>query len=439
MQVMVLNCRGMIAKGLTTIAGRYKKLEGTVLHGFFVIKAIFLPLFYFFFYYAFIGLAINEVPIHSFDLLYETNSAPMLSMAKALFEIMATYTCIFVSISAPSFATTKIISYFMAVATVPAVSIFAYAVIITRGALGLSNEYPYSFYILGVISLGSVLLSLAPPFCRRRAHILHHVYAPIADIWKFACEVILNAWPIATLPIAASCLYVATMCCLGHFFDASAHDVVQELVVRWISVLFAIVLRAITVTKVFVAVFDTSLFLQKKDTMSTQLGMVFIILFLASFTEAIFSLGSFLQVCSYTYVLDILLMGQKIFLEWFLSSMVVYIWGGFDYAGVKEKRKWAYKNMHFFATAEIGKGLIFLIVLLVPLSLTYFFFGRNTMTTSSSSQVMSLSRTVLAFFYSVIDSSCKLLLIGRRLALPERYTRHRRLTYTEVSRSVPTR
>jgi hypothetical protein len=410
--------------------------EGT-LAVFLVLRVICFPIFYGIFYCLFVGALVNEVPLHTLDMLYQTSASPFLSILKAFLELFSVYMSLLASIFVPSIIVAKCISYALSIVTIPVLSLLIYAAVRKLLNRFIDNFAGISIYTMVAICLSSVFLSLIPPFCNWRAYALLEVYTPVAKSWKTSGKAVFRDSASLLVPAIFSFMYVGTMALFGTFFCAANYTVTRDFLVRWTAILMNIVVRVLVTVRVSRKVFRSELLAEKKDIATMHMGMGAIILFLVSFTEATVSVCAVLPGCGFfgLLALDAFLFLQKIFVEWFLPFTVLYLMGGLDFAKVRQKRKWAYKHAYFFLSAEIGKGLIFLVVLLGPVSLVYTAFGKGTETATESSQTISLYRAILGFFYAGFDGGCKLVLMGRRLSLPEHREEKARLSYAEITRS----
>lgn len=403
-------------KNVTIAARRAVEFtESIFLRGFFMLKLISLPLFYLIFHYAFVGYFLSEVPIHAQDFIYQTNRHPAESFAIVAIESLLVYTALLIGVTTPVYAITKIISYFIAISTIPVVSLSLYIFLWLRGYLGdLVKNPAIPFYLLFLVSVASTSISLMPPFCRRRAHLLMEMYAPVAKVWKVSTRLFLLRPSSLLSPVVLTSFYALVVWSISHFMNMSEQYVVVDLCGRWLSLSLSTFLRYIAAVRTFKGVFNISV-----SNSSLDIAAVHVILVASVAVEGLFSIASSLNVKGCGSLSYFFFMIVRMAVEWFVPFVMISIYGGFEKAGVAEKKRWALENKHFFLTAETGKSLIFVFTSLFPFTVIYAVLGTRWKTTSESSQFISLNRILLSLFYAYMDSACKTVFVGKKLNLPE--------------------
>lgn len=415
-----------------TSAGSYAKATRLAMSVFLAFFAVSFPMYFLVYYLGLLGYVLNEVPVYFPDTLYCISYCISRCITIVLLSSVLMMLSLMVVYNFSSKVISKIIAYAIALITLPLISVVSCVGLWMMLKLHFQLGIVRAISINSGVLIGSVTLSLIPPFCRRRAHVLTGILLPHVRMYKLGIRLFLLKRSYSMLfPVLCATIYLVGMYIYSCFKQSIQVTYTEGFIHRIVCTGTAMGLRLLATELALAKAFRTES-MQRKPWFETQKNALYTLVAAAVVSLAFLTSdtpGTPSKMNSVVFVLSVVV---RVTMEWTIAIYLLHISGAFDYANVKSKWLWALSNKMYFSASEMCKYVVVSFMVLLPMCLTYYLFEtKNRWTTSEISIVISLLRLIFTYFYSLIDATVKILLVGQRLALPQRIVK--RVTYTDIA------
>ncbi|KAH9386524.1 uncharacterized protein NEMAJ01_1420 [Nematocida major] len=394
---------------------------------FFALFILSLPVYFFVYYFLFVGYMTYEGHVHLLDSLYCVSycmwrCAGAITLGNCL--MAATYFTI--NLFSPYYLA-KCAAYLISILTLPGLLLIVYLSIC--GITGnIWNNVSRIIYGSTSFLLGGVLISLIPPFCRRRAHTLAGILLFGMNACKMAIKTII--WDVPHLmfvPFMSSAICLAVLR-VHRVYMTSIHISERAHVLhRLLPIGLGAANRAYFTHVVFRNIFKIG---SAKPT---------------RWQCSVLALGSLLY-CSVGTITSTEYPGQgtifngAISIAFYLARMAFSYWipymillmaQAFMKAEVRSKLCWLTQNRMHFVYFEVCRYIVMIFMIFLPFCVTYYIFERNHgESTSEISITLSFMRMAFAHVFSGLEGALIIIYIGQRLSLPQRAPK--RVTYSDI-------
>ncbi|KAI5189718.1 hypothetical protein NEMIN01_0671 [Nematocida minor] len=397
---------------------------------FFILLFISLPLYFVVYHIGFNGYLVHEGPVHLQDSLYCISYC----MGRCLGVILLgnglmVSTCAIIHLFTPYYLA-KCVSYFISLLTLPVISLILY--LSCYAVFGsIWNNVTNVIYGSTSIILGGVLLSLIPPFCRRRAHTLAGMLLFGMNACKIAIKSILwDVFHLSVIPVLLSIIYLMVL--RVHRLNIASISISET---KWfwhrlmcigsgafIRIYFSVV--------VFYSTFKTEA-LQNTWPEYQRIAILYA-------SGAVYSILSSLALVEHLharYYYSILASAgfylMRMGFAYWVPYQVLQTYRAFDKACVVSRVEWMKKNKKHFVYFEVCRYISVISIVFIPLCITYYIFERyHGDTTSEMSITLSFMRMTFAYLFNGLDGAMIIVYIGQRLSLPQKTAK--RVTYTDI-------
>lgn len=396
---------------------------------FFTLFFLSYPVYFITYYILFNGYLVYEGPVYIHDSLYCVSYCKKWCVGIILLGNILTVGTYSIISMFSSYYLAKCASYIISILTLPILSLIFYlSVQISIGTIwsNMSNV----IYTSSTIALGGVLVSLMPPFCRRRAHTL----AGILLFGMNACKIVIKTilWDmlyLSVLPVVGCFLYLLILwihrMSLSNIFISETADLMHRIV--------AIMIGALIRVHFTEAIFYNTFKIEKVRGLEGLKGFAAIYGsgvaygILSAVTSAEYGNTGLLMRISITGIFYLL----KISFGYWIPYLVLKFSKGFEKAAVVNHFSWMRKNKQHFMYFEVCRHIIMLFLTLIPLCISYYILERyHGDTPSEMSITLSFMRLIFAYTSNGMDGALVVIYMGQRLSLPQKVAK--RVTYTDI-------
>ncbi|KAI5186271.1 hypothetical protein NEHOM01_1360 [Nematocida homosporus] len=387
-----------------------------------------IPIYMVAYYFFFLGYVIVEVPIYIPDSVFCVQYCWWACLKMVVCGNVFLFASLMILHSFSSKYIAKTIAYSVSVVTLP--------ILVVVGCVGVWEVIEDSAYIgqmmYGSISgvFAAVLISLMPPFCRRRAHILAGMFIHNVKLAKLSIKyLLLSRSVLVAMPGGMAGLYLLLL----YLYRLGKQSIVisegEEIVHRMVCIGGAAILRIVTALFVFHFAFSLPAAPLRRGR-AELVGSI--CLLVVTVLVCAFLSSNFKQMkASRQWLLYGLMSIIKVGMGWGIPVQIFRMKGAFAYASIENRQKWIRNNrMHFFYF-EICKLFIMIFAIILPMSVTAFFFRTQGKTPSEISIFISVLRLTFGYLYCLVDTAIKVIFIGHKLTLPQKTAK--RVTYTDIA------
>ncbi|OAG29668.1 hypothetical protein NEDG_00801 [Nematocida displodere] len=398
---------------------------------FFVLLYAALPVYFILYHAMFIGYIATEIPIYTPDNIYCAPHCFMRCIGIILVGTITMSLSLLVLYGFRSKVITKCVAYIIGVVTLPGLGLLLYGCM-WKWFGDTSKSMVKVVYGASAICFGGMSISLLPPFCRRRAHILAGLFLPGVRVFKLCAKLlVLERSRLVFLPLELSAIYLACMVICSKTKSVIQTTVFEEFIHRLCCVFSSCALRMGVTLSVLDKAFKTADITDKKW-FSLRMGSLAMTM---AGLSLVFTGLSFYDGRAYRFPLMVILFLfqaiLKIGIEWGIPIVILRLRGVFDFASIASGREWFRTNKMHFCYFELCKYFVMSFMIVMPMAITYYVFNNDSRwSTSEISIVLSLIRLLFSYFYTIIDASIIVILIGQKLTLPQKTVK--RVTYTDI-------
>ncbi|KAI5160458.1 hypothetical protein NEAUS03_1157 [Nematocida ausubeli] len=394
---------------------------------FFPLFLVSVPLYCLAYYGVFIGYLVYEGPVYLPDSLYCISYCTVRCFSLILLgNVLAASVYSVINLFSPYYLA-KCAAYLISLLTLPFIMLVVYlSAYYVSGSIweNVLNIIQGSTTIM----FGGVLVSLIPPFCRRRAHRMAGILLSGMNACKIAVHsVIWEAAHLSFVPGGFSLLYL--MIVRVHWMWMSSIEVSEfaSFCHRFICIGSGAFIRIYFTLIVFKRIFKVN-YIEK---LRRKLVLLFASGFLFSVLGALVT-GECLAIEKYTTVLlPFLFYALKLSFSYWVPFKVLLLNKSFEDVSVISKRSWMKNNKMHFVYFEVCRCIFMLFVTLLPLCITYYIFeSYHGDTTSEISITLSFMRMTFSYLFNGMEAAVLIIYIGQRLSLPQKVAK--RVTYTDI-------
>lgn len=404
-------------------------------YAFFCLFVLTVPMYYFVYYFGLLEYVLNSVPVYLKDSVYCVSYCKRICFGIiTVGNILSMGIGVFLG-SFPTRYISKTIAYLIGVFTLPVSGVVVYFAIWYLAKLSFTKLVTLSYGVCIIVILG-VGLSLVPPFCRRRAHVLAGLLSPHVETFKLMIRLALEQKPwICSLPWILSTAYLVG---LSYYRSQKASielSASEEYAHKSLCILGGFIIRFAVVLWCIFRVFK----LPRSSSQPISL-------------QAFLYLG-FLSVVNAGYILlqitgvgnryckrltQTVLVFVRIYLEWSLPIHLLNCTVARTYIKrVHFGKEWLRANLAPILCFDLCRFYIIFPAVILPLTVTYYIFDKlHERTTSEISIVISFTRMTFTYIYVFIDSLLRILFLGQKLGIPLKLAK--RVTYTDIANTYST-
>ncbi|OAG33615.1 hypothetical protein NEIG_01488 [Nematocida sp. ERTm5] len=394
---------------------------------FFPLFIVTLPLYCLIYYVLFMGYLVYEGPVFLPDSLYCISYCTIrCCIIMVLGNTLAGATCAIVNLFSPYYLA-KCVAYLISILTLPCIMLILYLAINYISGNIWSN-------VLSIIQgsttilFGGVLISLIPPFCRRRAHLMAKILLFGMISCKIALQSILWEYTYMTcIPGVFGMIYLIILKIHRYFLQRIDFTELSSFTHRLICIGSGAFIRIYFTLIVFKNIFK----LNEEQRLSARMSKLYASGLLFSILAALLS-GEYSAVgMPINMIMSLLFYILKIFFTYWVPFKVLYINKAFENASVISKVDWFRNNRMHFVYFEVCRYIFMTFIILLPLCVTYYIFeSYHGGTTSEISITLSFMRMTFSYVFNGVEASAMIVYIGQRLSLPQKVAK--RVTYTDI-------
>ncbi|KAI5181820.1 hypothetical protein NEOKW01_1978 [Nematocida sp. AWRm80] len=409
----------------------YSKSTQIATGAFFVLFFASVPVYMAFYHIVFTGWIVWDMPIYIPDSLY---CISYMYWRCLLVNVMGNLCSFGVLLCLREFASMYIakgIGYFIGLSTLSIIVLLVYLGLCMHLKIGLRNIMNI-IYGMTTILVGGVGISLIPPFCRRRAHVLAGMLVPSVNTFKLAMNIIVfHTIYLLGLPFLMNLLYMVFLYVYRSFKSSLIIQEYENVIHRAICIGSSIFIRSVCSWCIFHTGFILPSSIKKRVPKRKWAIYIGVLILSTVFGAILCTVSPDIQTLSGAGCFALFQL-IKIFLEWAIPMQILRITGALDYVRVSSRRVWIKHNKVNLVYFEIGQMYMIFFITILTFSVMYSIFNnRADFTTSEISIILSFIRQVLSYIYSLVDSAMKMVFLGQRMSLPQRIVK--RVTYTDIA------
>lgn len=405
------------------------KITRMVNAGFSVLFFLSYPVYFITYYILFNGYLVYEGAVFIQDSLYCISYCKKWCLGIILLGnilTIGTYSCVSMF---SSYYLAKCASYIVSIMTLPILAVILFLSLhVVFGTLW--SDVTEIIKTTITIVLSGVLISLMPPFCRRRAHTLAGILLSGMNAFKTAIRTILwDLFYLSVIPVVVSIGYLLILWCHRSCISSIFISDTAEFMHRFITITAGAFIRIHFTEAVFQRTF-------KIDSMQVDRWSIrYLFLYVVGVVY-----GAVSTVLSTDYksigfissgLMSIFFYGIRIVFLYWVPYWVIKIYRGFEKASVTSDFNWIVKNKQHFMYFEVCRHITMLFITLLPMCIAYYIFERYHGTTPSEISItISFMRMTFSYLFNGLDGSMIVVYIGQRLSLPQ--TTPKRVTYTDI-------
>jgi len=386
------------------------------------------PFYYCVYHLGFVEYVANPIPIHIKDSLSCVRSYVFECLGIILVGNIAMCGSLFAVYGASSYLISKQVAYLISVFTFPMMLTGVYYLL--SGMFSGGGEGSGAIYAAPVIFFGAVVVSLMPPFCRRRAYIIKAQFVTAVKVVKMFIRLVLIQRSVAMLFPAFFGLVYLGFLLIHRSVKKQIETTVLEETLHKFFLLFLDFLERV-LTSYFIV--KTWFRVQKAPDSSKSAAILglFLLFFLCLFV-VLYSLSCAFKPQRYAMVVAIVYYLVKSVVEWLIPLCVVGYAGGFRYVDVWNRKGWVKKHFIHGMYFSISKFYVAPLIVIPPMAFNYHVFNREHKATPSELSIcLSFLRLTSAYIHSFIESGVITIFIGEKLGILLRS--RKRVTYTTVA------
>lgn len=405
----------------------YSRPTRVATNAFWIMFLLSIPLYLMLYYFFFLRYIISEVPLFIPDSVFCIKYCVSKCLQIILFGNLLFTFLLFVLDSFSSKYIAKTIAYIIGVITFPMMVMLIFAVL---WEISGGRNIKTMMHVAPTGIFGAVLISLLPPFCRRRAHILVGLFTKSIKTLKYAIRYILQKrTSFLLLPVSFCTLYLILLYLYRMCKNTIQISAAEEIIHNAICISGQITIRALSTYSMLFYAFklpDTSADKRKVEKIVTVLAALLFIFLSSTFFTCFKSASFYSKALMYAITIFI-----NIITEWIVLVQIFRLSGAFSYVQLERKSIWIMSNRMQFLYFDLCRFFIMIFCILLPLTIIFCFFGMNGETLSEISIYMSFKRMTFGYLYAALDSVLKTIFLGQKLALPQRAVQ--RVTYTDIA------
>ncbi|KAI5191366.1 hypothetical protein NECID01_1435 [Nematocida sp. AWRm77] len=413
---------------------KYPITTRVAMYTFFYVFVLSVPMYYLVYYFGIVGYVLTSCPVYVKDSVYCIQYCKKLcfgviTVGNVLTMCIARFLCCF-----PTRYISKLIAYIIGVFTLPVMAVLGFAGAWYLLGWGVSNLTGLS-YKISVLFLFGLGVSLMPPFCRRRAHVIVGMLNPHVEGFKLLVQLhVKTKSVICLLPWAVGVTYLGGLYYYRTQKESISMVANEEVAHRMLCVLGSF---AIKICATYWSIFQFFHLPNNRNKLLTFSALFYLGFLGVANAIYIISLAIVDGQRSSSIMCQIGLMAIKLYLEWSVPIYLLNATVAREYIRrVHFGKEWMRTNLLPIVFFDLCRAYIFIPVIVLPLTVTYYIFDKfHTRTTSEISILISFTRMTFTYQWVLIDSMVRVLFLGQKLGMPLKLAK--RVTYTDIANSYP--